>query len=446
MGRNLASRPTLDYVSDAEALDSGGEERRPRLIDIDRSKVHPGVRAASEWCWRLLLILAAIYVFARLFNKFNQVTVPICLAILLSAFLVPAVDYLHRRRVPRSLAVVVVMLTALGVVGGVLTFVGRAFVNGFPQLTTEVVNTVTETRKWLSDGPLNIDEKQVSSLGDNVIDLMQHNQAKLASGALATATTATELVTGLLLVLFLGIFFLYGGGQIWKFCTKLVPRGSRAKVTAAGIAGFGTLVAYVRATAIVAFVDAVCIGVGLAILRVPLALPLATVIFLFSFVPIVGAMISGALAVVIALVTQGWITALIVLAVLVGVMQLEGHVLQPFLMGRSVRLHPVAVVLAIAAGIVADGIVGGLLAVPLIAFGNTAIRYLRGESLAEVISTDKTFEATPDPPIWDRKHLGQAISDAEQPADDSGDRGEPESAGPDQSGTEKNGADQNGRE
>ncbi|MBE7191904.1 MAG: AI-2E family transporter [Gordonia polyisoprenivorans] len=402
------------------------------LAELDRSSVHPMVRKAAEWSWRLLLILAAIYVVGRLFKKFDEVTVPLALAILLSAFLVPAVDFLNRRRVPRSLAVVIVMLTALGVVAGVLTFVGRAFVSGFPQLTNEVVSTVDQTRKWLTDGPLGIDPSQVNHLGNNIIDLMQHNQAKLASGALATATTATELVTGLLLMIFLMIFFLYGGGQIWEFCAHLIPRGSREKVVAAGVAGFGTLVAYVRATVVVALVDAVCIGIGLVILRVPLALPLATVIFLFSFIPIVGALISGTLAVIIALVTQGWLTAVIVLAILVGVMQLEGHVLQPFLMGRSVRLHPVAVVLGIGAGIVASGIVGGLLAVPVIAFANTAIRYLRGTPLTEVIKGDKGFEAAPDPPIWDRLHLDQAIVDAEQLAEEIGDddaeadRNEPE--------------------
>lgn len=407
---------------------------------MDRSAVHPTVRAAAEWSWRLLLILAAIYVLGRLFEKFAEVTVPFSLAILLSAFLVPAVDFLNRRRVPRSVAVVVVMLTALGVVAGVLTFVGRAFVSGFPQLTKEIVKTIDETRKWLSDGPLGINPAQVSGLGNNIIELLQHNQAKLASGALATATTATELVTGLLLMLFLMIFFLYGGGRIWEFCSHVVPRGSRDKVVAAGIVGFGTLVAYVRATMVVAFVDAVCIGVGLAILQVPLALPLATVIFLFSFIPIVGALISGTLAVLIALVTQGWITAVIVLAILVGVMQLEGHVLQPFLMGRSVRLHPVAVVVAIASGLVAAGIVGGLLAVPLIAFANTAIRYLRGTPLTEVIHGEEMFEAAPDPPIWDRLHLDSAILDAEQLAEQIGDGedGGVVDAGLDDAGGKKN--------
>lgn len=393
--------------------DAGASASHRPLSDVDRSKVHPFVRATAEWTWRVVLILFGCYLLMRIFLEFEQVLVPVALAILVSAFLVPGVDWLDRRRVPRSLAVVIMLLLALGVVATVLTFVGRAFVHGFPALTAEITETIDRTRQWLVDGPLGVDESQVRNFGSNIISLMEHNQAKLAGGALATATTATELVTGALLTLFLAIFFLYGGGQIWEFCCRLVPRRTRGRVAAAGVAGFGTLVGYVRATVIVALVDAVCIGIGLAILRVPLALPLATVIFLFSFIPIVGALISGSLAVVIALVTQGWLTAVIVLAILIGVMQLEGHVLQPFLLGRSVRLHPVAVILAIAAGIVAAGIVGGLFAVPVIAFANTAVRYLSGHRDLAVSEGDGSFHyAQPDEPHWDTKSIDDATASA----------------------------------
>ncbi len=402
-----AARPD-EYPEDSEA----GVSVRS-LAELDRSKVHPFVRATAEWVWRLLLIVFAVYVLGRLFLEFDEVFVPVALAILVSAFLVPGVDWLDRKGLPRSLAVVIMLLVALGVVATVLTFVGRAFVHGFPALTAEITVTIDRTREWLVDGPLDVDEAQVRNLGSNIINLMEHNQAKLAGGAVATATTATELVTGALLTLFLTIFFLYGGGQIWEFCCRLIPRKTRGRVAAAGVAGFGTLVGYVRATVIVAFVDAVCIGVGLAILRVPLALPLATVVFLFSFIPIVGALISGSLAVVIALVTQGWLTAVIVLALLIGVMQLEGHVLQPFLLGRSVRLHPVAVILAIAAGIVGAGIIGGLFAVPIIAFANTAVRYLAGHRNLPISSGEGSYHyAEADEPHWDNRDLDAAAASA----------------------------------
>lgn len=431
---STATLRAVEGGDSAAAPDEGdGNGRAPAAAAVpgdgaavsDRFQVHPTVRAAAEWCWRLLVIVAAVYVLALLFERFAEVLVPVALAVLGSAFLVPAVDWLHRHRVPRSLAVIVMMVLALGAVAGVLTFVGRAFADGFPQLTDEITQTVDRTREWLVDGPLHVDDAQVRDLGTNVVTLMEHNQAKLAGGAVATATTATEIVTGALLIVFLMIFFLYGGGRIWEFCTRIVPTGSRARVAAAGVAGFSTLVAYVRATVAVALVDALCIGIGLAVLQVPLAVPLASLVFLGAFIPIVGALISGAVAVVIALVSQGWITAIIVLALLVGVMQLEGHVLQPFLLGRSVRLHPVAVVLAIGAGIVSAGIVGGLLAVPIIAFGNTAVRYLLGHPVVHDarmatpggLGSAEVYPAEPDEPHWDRRNLGEITADPADPAE-----------------------------
>ncbi|MFT4199686.1 AI-2E family transporter [Gordonia sp. (in: high G+C Gram-positive bacteria)] len=368
-----------------------------------RHPVPPGVRAAASWSWRLLVIGAFIAVLFIGFWHFKEVLVPVAIAILGTAMLVPVVDFLNRGGVPRSLAVVISMVTVLGVLGLVLAFVVREFVNGLPELTKQVTATINSVKDWLVDGPVSLERKQVDNVGKDLVDFLNHNQEKLTSGALSTATTATEIITGAFLTLFLMIFFLYGGGQIWTFLTKLVPAENRERVHAAGHAGFGTLVGYVRATVAVALVDAVGIGIGLAIIGVPLALPLASLVFFGAFIPIVGALLTGGVAVVVALVTNGWVAALVALAIVVAVMQLESHVLQPFLLGRSVRLHPVAVVLAIAAGIVLAGIIGGLLAVPLIAFLNTAIRELNawpGEP-AKADGEGLVLTADPDPPTWD---------------------------------------------
>ncbi len=353
-----------------------------------------------------------------LFHRFESVLVPVALAILGSAMLVPLVDAMDRLGLPRSLAVVISLVGALGVLATVMTFVVQEFIRGVPDLTAQVTATINDIKDWLINGPFGLDEEQVRNVGNDLINFLQHNQDKVTSGALATATTATEIVTGALLSLFLAIFFLYGGGQIWEFLTRVVPRASRPKVHRAGLAGFRTLVGYVRATVAVALVDAIGIGTGLAILHVPLALPLASLVFLGAFVPIVGALVTGSLAVLVALVTNGWVAAVIAAAIVVGVMQLESHVLQPFLLGRSVRLHPVAVVLGIAAGIVSAGIVGGLLVVPLIAFLNTAIRQLNSEPQSDgepgpaepgpdepdpdepaaTLSDSRMYIAEPDPP------------------------------------------------
>lgn len=406
--------------------DTGREPAaRPEpLIDsrlIDREKVPPLIRAAAEWSWRLLVIGAAAMVAVKFFDRFETVMVPVALAILVSAMLVPLVDAMDRIGVPRSLAVVIAIIGALGVLSAVMTFVVEEFIKGVPALVSQVTSTVNLVRDWLVKGPLAIGDKQVGSIGNDFTSFLQHNQDKVTNGALATATTASEIVTGALLTLFLVIFFLYGGGQMWEFMTRAIPVGSRAKVRTAGVAGFGTLVGYVRATVAVALVDAVGIGTGLAILKVPLALPLASLVFLGAFVPIVGALVTGSLAVLVALVTNGWIAAVIAAAIVIGVMQLESHVLQPFLLGRSVRLHPVAVVLGIAAGLVSAGIVGGLLAVPLIAFINTAVRSLHAspdDQLAEPddpaddssdapprrhgsLGDKRMYVAEPDEPKWD---------------------------------------------
>ncbi|MDL9935160.1 AI-2E family transporter [Gordonia sp. ABSL1-1] len=406
-------------MSDAEVgTESGsGADRRAR----DASKVHPRIRVAAEWTWRLLILLAGLYVLVRIFFEFKEVLVPVALAILGSALLVPVVDAMDRRRVPRSLAVLGTMVVAIGVVVTGLGFVVREFIRGVPELAEQLRVTIDRTKEWLVEGPAHLDPKQVSNVGGDILDVIEHNQEKVTSGALATATTAGQIATGGLLTVFLMIFFIYGGGQIWDFLVKAVPSSNRERVSAAGVAGFGTLVGYVRATVIVALVDAVAIGIGLAILGVPLALPLATLVFLGAFIPIVGALLSGSLAVLVALVTQGWVAAAIALAIVVGVMQLESHVMQPFLLGRTVRLHPVAVVLAIAAGIVAGGIVGGLLAVPLVAFLNTFIRDLNGSAPVVEEADDHRpgegiYVAEPDEPHWD--YFLRRPTPAESGADD----------------------------
>ncbi|MGB0963072.1 MAG: AI-2E family transporter, partial [Mycobacterium sp.] len=199
---------------------------------------------------------------------------------------------------------------------------------------------------------------------------------------LSTAGTVTEIVTGALLVLFTLIFLLQGGRNIFSFVTQIFPVTVRDRVRDAGRAGFRSLIGYVRATFLVAFVDAVGIGVGLAIMGVPLALPLASLVFMGAFVPLVGAVVAGFVAVVVALLAKGWIYGLIALGLIIAVQQLEGHVLQPLVMGRAVSIHPLAIVLAIAGGAVLAGIPGALLAVPALAFLNSAMRVLLADDPA----------------------------------------------------------------
>lgn len=362
--------------------------------------VSPLVRKAAAWAWRLLVLGVALVAVLWVVSKLMLIVVPVALASLLAAMLLPAVDLLERRRVPRGWAVAVVILSAIAVVGGILSFVVSQFISGAPGLVEQVVRSVEGLRAWLVEGPVHLSREQIDQAGDAVIKALQENQAKVTSGALSTAGTVTEIVTGAVLVLFTLIFLLHGGRGIFAFVTSIFPVTVRERVRDAGRAGFRTLTGYVRATCLVALVDAVGIGTGLAIMGVPLALPLASLVFLGAFVPLIGAVFAGGVAVIVALIAKGWVYALITLGLILAVQQLESHVLQPLVMGRAVAVHPLAVVLAIAGGGVLAGIVGALLAVPVMAVLNSAIRVLMAPD-PEAEQQRVTAELTSDGPTAD---------------------------------------------
>jgi len=345
-------------------------------MSSDDAAVAPLVRKTAAWSWQLLIIAAATWVLLQFLMRLGVVIVPAALALMLTALLVPAVDFLNRRGAPRGGAVALVLICGLALVGSILAFVITQFADGLPDLADQVTRSIDSARHWLISGPLHLRPDQINHFGDTAIQTIRDHQQELTSGALSTAGTVTEIVTGALLALFTLIFLLLGGRNIWRYLTQMAPATARQRVSDAGAAGFHSLTGYVRATSVVALVDAVGIGTGLAILGIPLALPLASLVFLGAFIPLVGAVLSGFVAVVVALLAKGFVYALITLGLIIAVMQLEAHVLQPLVMGRAVSIHPLAVVLGIAAGGVLAGVVGALLAVPTIAFINSAARVL----------------------------------------------------------------------
>ncbi|SNS69067.1 Predicted PurR-regulated permease PerM [Asanoa hainanensis] len=363
-----------------------------------------GVRVAGAWAWRIILFVGAAYLLLRVMGLLRVVLIPVVVAILLAALLEPVAAAMRRRGVNKSLAAALVLIGGLIVVFGGLSLIVQTFISQFDDLSDQVGQGIDEIQRWLAQSPLHISQAQVSDAIEQLQRQFTDNRESLATGALSTATTVGEVVTGFFLALFTLFFYLRDGEQIWTFLCRLLPRGARVPVARAGHYSWHTLVSYVRATVLVAFVDAVGIGIGLAILRIPLALPLAALVFLGAFVPVVGATVTGAAAVLVALVTQGPISALIVLAIVIGVQQLEGHVLQPLIMGRAVALHPLSVILAIATGIVVGGIVGGLVAVPILAVANTAVRYLVDHPTGEPTpdreppGTEPTDDDEPKPP------------------------------------------------
>jgi len=279
----------------------------PSIDTVPDGSVTPFVRKTAAWSWRLLVIFAAIVAVLWTVKKLELIVVPVALATLLAALLLPVVDFLDRRGAPRGGAVTLVLLGGIAVVGGILTFVVSQFIEGAPALVEQVSTSIQGVGDWLTRGPLHLNQEQIENARKSAVEALQNNQEKLTSGALSTAGTVTEIVTGALLVLFTLIFVLHGGRNIYGFVTKIFPENVRERVRDAGRAGFRSLIGYVRATFLVALVDAVGIGTGLAIMGVPLALPLASLVFLGAFVPLVGAVIAGFFAVVVALIAKGWI-------------------------------------------------------------------------------------------------------------------------------------------
>ncbi|MGA9491659.1 MAG: AI-2E family transporter [Mycobacterium sp.] len=370
-----------------------------RAATDDAESVEPIVRQTAAWAWRLLVILVALVALLWVIKRLEIIVVPLLLALMLSALLVPVVDFLDRRGAPRGGAVALVILGGFAILGGILTFVISQFVVGVPDLVNQVERSIDSAKKWLIEGPLHLSRQQIDHAGNSAIQALQNNEEKLTSGALATAATITEIVTAALLMFFTLIFFLYGGRNIWEYVTKIFPTHARERVRAAGRAGYGSLIGYVRATFLVALVDAAGVGTGLAIMAVPLALPLASLVFLGAFIPLVGAVISGFLAVIVALLAKGFVYALITLGVLIGVNQLEAHILQPLVMGRAVSIHPLGVVVAISTGSVLAGIVGALLSVPTVAFFNNAFKVLLAQDPEAAADDDEEasiMQAEPD--------------------------------------------------
>ncbi|MDR6324896.1 putative PurR-regulated permease PerM [Actinoplanes couchii] len=342
----------------------------------DDADVPHSLRIAAAWSWRLIVVGVIGWALLRFIGMVSIVVVPLAIALLLSALFSPAVGWLLRARLPRSLATFLVLIGGIAAVAGTLTLVVNQFVQGVPKLTENASAGIRQIQEWARTGPLHLSDAQLDQAIDAGQVWINANTTSLTSTGIATVATIAELATGLLLVIFATFFFLRDGRAIWRFLVRLFPVNARWSMADAGDASWATLGAYVRATVLVAFIDAVGIGLALVVLEVEFAFPLAALVFLGAFVPIVGASISGAVAVLVALVDEGWVIALITLGAVILVQQIEGHVLQPLIMGRAVAVHPLAVIIGIACGVVLAGIIGALVAVPLIAVLNTAVRRL----------------------------------------------------------------------
>lgn len=336
-----------------------------------------GVRVAAEAAWRLLVLAGAVWVLMRVISEVRLVVLAFSAALLITALLQPTVSALRRVGLPRGLATALTFITGFVIIGLVGWFVVWQVMENIDNLSDSVKDGINELKRWLLDSPLHVTEQQINEIAKNLNEAVGNNTEELTTAGIEGVTVVVEALSGILLCAFCTLFLLYDGPRIWQWTLRLFPLAARDGLAGAGPRAWATLTGYVRGTVIVALIDAVFIGVGLALLDVPMAMPLAVIIFLGAFVPLVGAVVSGALAMIVALVTEGPFTALMVLIVVLAVQQIEGHVLQPFILGRAVRVHPLAVVLAVASGSLIAGISGAVVAVPLVAVTNTVVVYLR---------------------------------------------------------------------
>lgn len=343
--------------------------------------VPPSLRVAGAYSWRILLVVGVVAVVIFAIAQLKDIVVPFMIAILLSALLVPLVNWLVRHRWPRGLAVAVAMVGTIAVVGGLVFVIVSQIRSGYPDLQKRSIVAYEQFKDFLATSPLQLDDKQIQGYIDGAVAAFQKDGQVLLSGALSVGSTAGHVLAGLLLVLFATLFILIDGKGIWSWIVRLFPRRSRPALDSSGQAGWVTLKTFVKVQIFVAFVDAVGIGVGAWILGLvfggfPLVIPIAIAVFLASFIPVVGAVLTGAVAVFIALVYLGPLPALIMLGIVLLVQQVEGHILQPLVMGSAVKVHPLAVVFAVAAGSFLAGIPGALFAVPVIAVGNVMVKYI----------------------------------------------------------------------
>lgn len=352
--------------------DSAGSGSRPSAGS--RSYPGPILRTAADYAWRLLVLGTVAYFGVQLLSRLSEAVIPFVVSVLVTALLHPLAQRMRRMGIGRGLATFLTMLVAVVVVGGLVTVVVVRAAQQAPELGNEINRLLPHVKRWLIEGPLKINAKTVNNLNSTISNDITKNSSAIASTALSTGKTVLSLLAGLALVIFSTIFLIYDGDRVWAFLLKAVPEPSRPVFDAAGRAAWSTISFYIRGTLIVALFHGVVVAVTLTVLGVPLAFPLAVLVALGSFVPLVGAVITGVLAVAVAGLSKGLVAAIVMTALLLLDNQVEAHVLQPFVVGRYVRIHPLAVVLSLAAAGLLFGIVGAIIAVPVVASVNSAVR------------------------------------------------------------------------
>ncbi len=387
------------YVREARRREEPVLETGPS--NFSRAQVPWAYDLAAAWAWRFIVITVAVLMVLYAINYLAVIVFPVVIALFLAALTAPLVTGMQRIGIPRKLAALLVVIGGIGVVALMITFVTQQIASGAGDLSKQVSDGLGEIEEWLRTGPLNASDSQINQWIADAQDYVTTHGQDLAGHAGEFGVAIGHILAGFFIILFSTYFFLADGGLIWSWLVRIFPRAARSRADSSGRVAWVSLTQFVRATVLVALVDAVGIVIVAAILDVPFLGAIGVLVFLGAFVPMIGAFVSGTVAVLVALVAHGPIVALIMLGGVVLVQQIEAHVLQPFLMGRFVAVHPLAVILAIAAGVLVAGIAGALVAVPLAAALNAVVQHLAtytdvGESPEEAALDDPPGEPDPD--------------------------------------------------
>lgn len=374
-------------AGEPEAVPPGGvatgADPAPALAPSDTG-VAPGDDPVPRWlrsgaaiAWRALVVAAAVAVAAYVLAYLRIVVLPVIVALLVSTVLGPPTRWLRRHRFSEGAAALTVLLGAIALLATALTMAGAAVARQISDLADSVEEGIREAGERLADPPFNLSAADIDRYIDNAGDQLSDSSGALTGGVLHGAVVAGEVITGLIITLLLLFFFLKDGPSLWRWVVETFGGRQATRLDELARRSYAALTGYVRGLVLVGVADATMIGAGLAILGVPLVIPLMLLTFLGAFVPLIGAFTAGLAAVLIALVDGGVVTALIVFALVVAVQQVEGHLLYPLIMGRTIHIHPIAVIIALAIGGITAGIIGIFISVPILTVAATALAFLR---------------------------------------------------------------------
>jgi predicted PurR-regulated permease PerM len=352
--------------SDSEPEDTAQHNRVPGWL-----------QTGAAWSWRLLLLAGALYLIARVISVLAIVVVPCTAALLLTALLQPLKARLRQAGLHNLAATWCTLLIGALVLGGLVMLVTNRVNADYPVLLKETRHTTTQVEAWLAGAPFHIKSSNVQDALNNIPGYLSKHKALVEGTVVTGGKIAAEFFGGLVLMIFVMFFLIKDGDRIWSWLISGMRGETGRRMTRAGHAAWHTLVFYMRGALAVAAIHGVVIGLVLYVMGAPLVIPLAVLVFLAAFVPLIGLLVAGALAIVVVLAAKGWVAAVILLGVLIVEDQLEGHLLQPQVVGRVIRLHPLAVILSLAVGGVLAGIVGAVVAIPVVAVITRAVPELR---------------------------------------------------------------------